>query len=57
MSYVYEFAVPGLEGLTLHGDEIEYIFGTLSEGEDEVSAWMMHYWSSFAKTGGPFISL
>ena len=47
------------EGLTLHGDEIPYIFGTLespSSSDLHVSQWMMKYWANFAKTGGTSVS-
>jgi len=55
-SFVYKFSQPNSQGLTLHGDEIPYIFGTLDSpsGPDiQVSQWMMQYWSNFAKTGDP----
>eukprot|EP00435_Cladocopium_sp_Y103_P022021 s1853_g5.t1 len=55
-SFVYKFSQPDSQGLTLHGDEIPYIFGTLespSSTDLQVSQWMMKYWANFAKTGDP----
>lgn len=54
--WVYQFSEPTSQGLSLHGDEINYVFGTLSspsKGHQAVSADMMAFWANFAKSGDP----
>jgi len=56
-SYVYQFSEPtSYNGLTLHGDDVGYVFGTLSSPSTQqsyVSGLMMSFWTNFAKTGNP----
>jgi len=55
-AYVYQFAEPTSEGLVLHGDDVGYVFGTLSNPSAQqaaVSKMMMAYWANFAKHGNP----
>merc|ERR1712039_261274 len=55
-SYVYQFSEPTSYGLTLHGDDIGYVFGTLgspSAQQSYVVNLMMGFWTNFAKTGNP----
>ena len=53
-TYVYQFSEPTSNGLVLHGDEIGYVFGTLSKptaSQTTTSNLTMSYWANFAKTG------
>lgn len=53
-SYVYEFSQPSAMGSVLHGDEIAYVFGTVSGAVDQqVSQMVMAYWANFARSGDP----
>jgi para-nitrobenzyl esterase len=55
-AFVYKFSEPSSLGLVLHGDEIGYVFGSLSAPSTEqqaVSSNMMGFWANFAKTGDP----
>jgi len=56
-AWTYQFSEPtGFQGLVLHGAEIDYVFGTLSNpsaAQRAVSQTMMAYWSNFAKDGDP----
>ncbi|CAJ1454995.1 unnamed protein product [Effrenium voratum] len=55
-AFVYKFSQTDEEGLVLHGDEIPYIFGTLSNPssqQKQVGQWMMQFWANFAKRGDP----
>lgn len=55
--WVYQFSEPtGANGLSVHGDEIAYVFGTIakpSAGQAKVSKSMMAFWTNFAKGGDP----
>ena len=55
--WAYQFSEPtGGDGLSLHGAEIDYVFGTLtkpSAAQAKVSKSMMTYWANFAKAGDP----
>ena len=56
-SYIYQFsqAAPGT-GLSLHGYEIRYVFGTghfFTAEQRRVSRLTMDYWASFARNGAP----
>lgn len=56
-SYVYVFSQPDADGLSLHGAEIKYVFGTLGSGasaaDRALSSTMMEMWASFARTAAP----
>lgn len=56
-AYVYQFSEPtSYNGLVLHGDDIGYVFGTLSGASAQqkyVMSIMMAFWANFAKTGDP----
>jgi carboxylesterase type B len=56
--YVYEFSqVASSNGLCLHGDDVAYVFGTVTAGASidalQVSAEMQALWGEFARTGVP----
>eukprot|EP00747_Dinoflagellata_sp_TGD_P038473 gnl/TRDRNA2_/TRDRNA2_139688_c0_seq1.p1 gnl/TRDRNA2_/TRDRNA2_139688_c0~~gnl/TRDRNA2_/TRDRNA2_139688_c0_seq1.p1 ORF type:complete len:609 (-),score=81.15 gnl/TRDRNA2_/TRDRNA2_139688_c0_seq1:101-1849(-) len=55
-AYVYEFSQPQWNGLVLHGDEIKYVFGHVSNtssADANVSHMMMSFWANFARSGNP----
>eukprot|EP00746_Dinoflagellata_sp_MGD_P085618 gnl/MRDRNA2_/MRDRNA2_338817_c0_seq1.p1 gnl/MRDRNA2_/MRDRNA2_338817_c0~~gnl/MRDRNA2_/MRDRNA2_338817_c0_seq1.p1 ORF type:complete len:193 (-),score=21.41 gnl/MRDRNA2_/MRDRNA2_338817_c0_seq1:11-589(-) len=55
-AFVYQFSEPTSYGMVLHGDDIGYVFGTLSGGSTQqkyVMGVMMAFWANFAKTGNP----
>ena len=55
--WAYQFSEPtGPNGLSVHGAEIDYVFGTLAQPSAEQrrgSHDMMRYWANFAKAGDP----
>jgi len=55
-AYMYQFSEPTSYGLTLHGDDIGYVFGTISNptaSQSNVASTMTKYWANFAKYGDP----
>jgi para-nitrobenzyl esterase len=54
---IYQFSQPVSSGLSLHGDEIEFVFGNIGASPPsdvlKISEAMMSYWASFARTGDP----
>ena len=54
-AFLYEFSQTASNGLCLHGDDVQYVFGSSSFNSEQagVSAAIMKYWSTFAKTGDP----
>ena len=56
-AYLYEFSqTRASTGLCLHGDEIQYVFGTgsfPSASARQISNTTMAYWANFARTGDP----
>lgn len=56
-AFVYQFSHPSSKnGLSLHGDEIPYVFGTVANptpADKNVERSMMTYWTNFARTGDP----
>eukprot|EP00936_MAST-01D_sp_MAST-1D-sp1_P001881 g1881.t1 len=52
-AFLYEFSQLNAYGLSLHGDEIAYVFGTGAAAGTYVSNITMAYWANFARFGDP----